>query len=135
MQKKPLTVEDLLRTPGFFLILAALFVFIAAAGLRTWSTIFVGIIMVFSALLSMNLVISKQLEEFFLAKTVSMVLGIVLFFNAIEGLSGWGNKGWFALLLVGGIISLLAAILPYLLERPRSSAPPATPTAPPATSA
>ena len=117
-QQRALTLQDILNMPGLFLGLAALFVLISGAGMRYAELVLIGLlIMGGTAALSFIKINIPALYTLFPLCSVSTVSGLYLIFTA-GGLIARGGSHWsFWVLLLGGIISLFAAIIAVRAKR------------------
>ncbi len=110
--------RDPLKMPELFLGIAALLqiivggAFAAGGNLQGYSTMFTGLVMALSALVSLGHLRYKIIREVLLIKSISAVFGAILFLNAILTFSGFGLliwTGWAT--MVSAILSFYAAYL------------------------
>lgn len=114
VQRRPITIRDLLSTSWVFLGIAAILVLIAGAGAENVTLIILALMMVGAA--STGVIINTTLEALFPTLSVSAVLGVVTFVWSIEELARWGSHWTRWLMLVGGLIALSAAYIAYAVE-------------------
>ena len=130
MQRKPITVADILNSPGIILGVAAIILLIGAIAPwysipgRTWSgwdadlgkiTVFMAIIMLGTVALSLGYIRSPILERAFPILSVSSVCGLITLVTCLIQTSNntWGL--W--LTFFGGLVALFAASRAYVLEK------------------
>ena len=124
MKKKPTTVSDILNSPGILLGIAALFLIIGAvtpwySGVSGWDvaggklTIFIALIMLSSAAVSLGYIRSPTLESVLPILSVSVVTGFVVFFGGLTSLTGQASWGLY-LTIFAGLVALFAAYKAFI---------------------
>ena len=128
MERKPITVADILNTPGIILGIAALILIIGAMapwysvlGI-SWSgweagqgkiTVFIALIMLGTAAVSMGYIRSPALERAFPILSVSVVCGLI---TLVTCLIRTANSTWgLYLTVIGALVSLFASYRAYIL--------------------
>lgn len=122
--KKPTTVSDILNSPGILLGIAALFLIIGAvapwySGVSGWDvaggklTVFIALIMLGTAAVSLGYIRSPTLESIFPVLSVSVVTGFVVFFGGLTSLTGQASWGLY-LTIFAGLVSLFAAYKAFI---------------------
>jgi hypothetical protein len=118
VQRKPITVQDILNSPGIILGIAALLLIIGAmapwyGGVSGWDavggrvTIFIALIMLGTAAVSLGYIRSPALESAFPILSVSTVTGIIVFVGGLTFLTGHADWGLY-LTIVAGLVALFA---------------------------
>lgn len=116
--KKPTTVSDILNSPAILLGIAALLLIIGAiapwySGASGWDvaggklTIFIALIMLGTAAVSLGYVRNPTLESAFPILSVSVVTGLVIFFGGLASLTGQASWGLY-LTILAGLVALFA---------------------------
>ena len=124
MKKKPTTVSDVLNSPGILLGIAALFLIIGAvtpwySGVSGWDvaggklTIFIALIMLGTAAVSLGYIRSPTLESVLPVLSVSVVTGFVVFFGGLTSLTGQASWGLY-LTIFAGLVALFAAYKAFI---------------------
>ena len=124
MKKKPTTVSDVLNSPGILLGIAALFLIIGAiapwySGVSGWDivggklTIFIALIMLGTAAVSIGYIRSPTLESVLPVLSVSVVTGFVVFFGGLTSLTGQPSWGLY-LTIFAGLVALFAAYKAFM---------------------
>ena len=126
MERKPITAADILNTPGIILGIAALILIIGAIApwysalgisMSGWEsglgkiTVFIALIMLGTAAVSMGYIRNPTLERVFPILSVSVVCGLITLVTCLvqTSYSTWGLY----LTLVGALIALFAAYRAY----------------------
>lgn len=124
MVKKPISIADILNSPGIILDIAALLLIIGAiapwySGVSGWDigggklTIFIALIMLSSAAVSLGYIRSPTLELVFPILSVSVVTGFVVFFGGLTSLTGQPSWGLY-LTILAGLVTLFAAYQAFI---------------------
>jgi len=124
MVKKPISIADILNSPGIILNIAALLLIIGAiapwySGVSGWDigggklTIFIALIMLSSAAVSLGYIRSPTLELVFPILSVSVVTGFVVFFGGLTSLTGQASWGLY-LTILAGLVTLFAAYQAFI---------------------
>lgn len=124
MVKKPISIADILNFPGIILGIAALLLIIGAIapwyfGVSGWDiaggklTIFIALIMLSSAAVSLGYIRSPTLELVFPILSVSVVTGFVVFFGGLTSLTGQASWGLY-LTILAGLVTLFAAYQAFI---------------------
>ncbi|TEU14909.1 MAG: hypothetical protein E3I12_01090 [Hadesarchaea archaeon] len=124
MVKKPISIADILNSPGIILDIAALLLIIGAiapwySGVSGWDigggklTIFIALIMLSSAAVSLGYIRSPTLELVFPILSVSVVTGFVVFFGGLTSLTGQASWGLY-LTILAGLVTLFAAYQAFI---------------------
>jgi len=122
--KKPISIADILNFPGIILGIAALLLIIGAIapwyfGVSGWDiaggklTIFIALIMLSSAAVSLGYIRSPTLELVFPILSVSVVTGFVVFFGGLTSLTGQASWGLY-LTILAGLVTLFAAYQAFI---------------------
>lgn len=124
MVKKPISIADILNSPGIILGIAALLLIVGAiapwySGVSGWDiaggklTIFIALIMLSSAAVSLGYIRSPTLELVFPILSVSVVTGFVVFFGGLTSLTGQASWGLY-LTILAGLVTLFAAYQAFI---------------------
>ncbi len=124
MVKKPISIADILNSPGIILNIAALLLIIGAiapwySGVSGWDigggklTIFIALIMLSSAAVSLGYIRSPTLELVFPILSVSVMTGFVVFFGGLTSLTGQPSWGLY-LTILAGLVTLFAAYQAFI---------------------
>ena len=124
MVKKPISIADILNSPGIILGIAALLLIIGAiapwySGVSGWDiaggklTIFIALIMLSSAAVSLGYIRSPTLESVLPILSVSVVTGFVVFFGGLTSLTGQASWGLY-LTIFAGLVALFAAYKAFI---------------------
>lgn len=119
MRPRPITTHDLPNLPEVFLGLAGLLVIIIGAVGQSGVTVIMGLIMGFSAMISLGFMESPLLKNMFSFLTISGTFGLLLLITWIQALTSPVTAGlWTTWVLFGSaILSLFAAYRAILLRR------------------
>ena len=137
MERKPITVADILNTPGIILGFAALIFIIgaiapwySAKGISAsgWDvyggklTVFIALMMLGTATVSMGYIRSPALERAFPILSVSVVCGLItlvgclIVHDVVHTILPTANPTWgLYLTVIGALISLFAGYRAYIL--------------------
>jgi len=130
MKKKPISVADILNSPGIILGIAALVLIIGS--MAPWSsvlgqsvsgwdagggklTIFIALIMLGTVAVSLGYIRIPILESVLPILSVSLVTGLVVFFGGLTSLTGQASWGLY-LTILAGLVALFAGYRALVLK-------------------
>ena len=115
--REELTARDILR-PEILLFIAAIFVIISGIGAGLITMVIIAVMMIVAVGISFGVIVSALLEKAFSIFSVSIVCGVILFFYSIEHLARGGSHWSLVVLLIGSLITFLAAFMAFHRARP-----------------
>lgn len=115
--REELTAKGILR-PEILLSIAAVLVLISGIGAGLITMVFIALMMIVAAGISSGVIVSPLLEKAFSIFSVSIICGIILFFYSIEHLARGGSHWSLWILLIGSLITFLAAFMTFYRTRP-----------------
>lgn len=126
MAKKPISIANIPNSPGIILGIVALLLIIGAiapwySGVSGWDagggklTIFIALIMLCTAAVSLGYIRSPILELVFPILSVSVVTGLVVFLGGLTNLTGQASWGLY-LTILAGLVALFAGYRALVLK-------------------
>ncbi|KUO42179.1 MAG: hypothetical protein AVW05_00425 [Hadesarchaea archaeon DG-33] len=115
--REELTARDILR-PEILLFIAAIFVIISGIGAGLITMVIIALMMIVAVGISFGVIVSSLLEKAFSIFSVSIVCGVILFFYSVENLARGGSHWSLVVLLIGSLITFLAAFMAFHRARP-----------------
>ena len=110
--KEEITARDILR-PEILLFIAAIFVIISGIGAGLITMVIIALIMIVAVGISFGVIVSSLLDKAFSIFSVSIVCGVILFFYSVENLARGGGHWSLVVLLIGSLITFLAAFMAF----------------------